>query len=107
LQLAREAKAQIASFTGSVDFADKVGRAAYEAAAQPASPAATGTIKDEMLKILKAAAEGAKDGALDEYLNETESGKKVVRDATENQIEKYAPIAVVALLCVLAFKAFK
>lgn len=89
----------------------KGGQAAPLALPSPASHSlvapATQSTKDVLKQILNGAAEGAKDGALDVYLNKTESGKQVVQDATENQINKYLPYVAGGLALYVVYKNLK
>lgn len=77
-----------------------LGSSVYEAAAAQPSGASSSAIKNDVLAILN----GAKDGALDGFLNNTATGQGVVKDATNNQIQKYLPFALGAAVLFLIIK---
>jgi hypothetical protein len=57
----------------------------------PNAPIANGFTKDDIKKVVDGAVKGAKDGAVDAYLDETAAGKQTKKDAIDAQGAKAMP----------------
>jgi hypothetical protein len=70
----------------------------------PNAPLAQGFTKDDVKKVVDGAVKGAKDGAVDAFLDETAEGQQTKKDAIEAQGSKILPFALGGLLLFIVLK---